>query len=289
MAFPPNRGVPLAFKITQEGDGWLIPHDSGDGPIADPARLLDTIAAPPNLNSARIDVFAVDITPSDEFPEKDLLYVTASFTDSHGQRIDLRSTGVARGEGRQRFGGVGSNLYSLEQDRWTFRPLQGWATFDVRVNGWLTDSGLLGEIAVTHPIDDAHEQPKLSLAIFGRTEAAGMPDQRPLSYAPAGQGALETSGWTIVWDDVAYRQAPVLSVRAERGDTLATIAKEMSVDHELLSMANAEYRTGRTALRPGDLVLVPLLVRAATPAAKKTHKSVALSWHEIMHGWTTLN
>src|SRR5690606_9399453 len=137
------------------------PHGAAEQ--APPPADASGEAAAPALSGAWIDVFAVDLVPFDGGEQRDLLYVTASFTDPVGRSIELRSTGAVLGDGSQHFGGVGANLYRLEGDRWTYRPLQGWAAFDVRVDGRLTDTRRLGVIEIVH--DDRGSSPCAALSV----------------------------------------------------------------------------------------------------------------------------
>jgi len=285
MAFPANRGVPLATRVSEVGDGWIAPWDLGTDRPAAPAP---TEPISPNLRRSRIDVFAVDLAASDRSETKDLLYVTASFEDPAGRNVEVRSIGVALAEDCERFGGVCSNLYRLEGGRWSFHPLQAWARFEVRVDGLLTGSGIPGSVVVSDSLED-EAAPELSITLSPEPGEEGGLEPSFYSCERLGVEKGSATGWVLHWDDITFHQAPVLSVRAERGDTLARIAKEMSVDHELLSMANAHFRAAGRRLAAGDLVHVPLLIRAATPAAKKAYSAHALRWHEIINGWTTLN
>jgi len=80
---------------------------------------------------------------------------------------------------------------------------------------------------------------------------------------------------------------PVHAARAERGDTLSAIAREMAVDADVLRRANPGVADPDAPLQ-GELVRVPFIVRAAAAAARRA-RSIALSWKEIIRGWTTLN
>src|SRR5690606_18509763 len=157
---------------------------------------------------------------SDKSDAKDLLYVTASFKDPAGRSVEIRSAGVLLEEGCERFGGVCSNLYCLEEDRWSFHPLRAWARFEVRIDGLLADADLQGSVVVSERLDGGTAAPALTIALRPKRAGIDLAEGSPPLEAA---GAFGGAGWLLHWEDVTFHQAPVLSVRAERGDTLAKI------------------------------------------------------------------
>ena len=68
----------------------------------------------------------------------------------------------------------------------------------------------------------------------------------------------------------------MVTVRAERGDTLLKIAREMSVDADALVRANSELASPDEPLG-GELIHVPFIVRAATAVARRVRATALTS------------
>lgn len=298
LAYPSNLPVPIAITVKQTGNGRVLPlYPKRQAPAFDPrTRLMDlypesdgTIAL---AHDASIEALAVDRTPldpRDDEPSDDFLWLHVSFSDPLGRRIELsgRRTAGRPVEG-QCFGGVATRLAQpvhLETagdppgPRWLLVPLLAWCQLEIRVDETLTDSGVLGAIRLIQ-----EESSLLRLTVYPRVVDAAV-----LSRASPVQAAEElgTAGWCIEWQDVEYLQVPLVPVRAERGDTLLQIAREMSVDPGAVIRANSGV-AGPDEPLAGQLVHVPLIVRAASAVARRA-RATALTWKEIIRGWTTLN
>lgn len=289
LAFPPNATVPLAVRVNEPGGGSLSSLDPGAfTPFAPRAR-------PQRPVNAKIELLALDADPLDGIePAGDALWLRAAFTDPLGRSVEVRARAVAPGCGEeQRYGGVAVNLLrpSAGEDdpeaSWVHLPLAAWARCEVRVNHALTDKDLLGILTLRQsfsPLPPRRTGAALDLHLCPRRV---LEDGRTLSTPFQAAEEIGMAGWSLTWSDVTFYQAPVLSVRVERGDTFAKIARELAVDAEALRQANG-WDEGEQ-LQPGELIRVPMLLRAADPPPKKVHPSVALTWTEIIRGWTTLN
>jgi len=300
LAFPTNTVVPIAVKVDVPGGGALEAFDPSDqtwnhdSPYwAAPESILGSEAD--GSTDAQVRLLALDQTPLDMPATRDTLWLEASFIDKLGRLVQVSAREVAPGNpAEQHFGGVATNrvrsIPSLgrEGSLWFHQPLAAWARCDVFVDGELTDSGVLGVISLVEELSygqvHAHHAPTLSLQVCPRRVQS---DGGALSHPLRAAEELGMPGWTLVWSEPSYAQAPVMSVRVERGDTMERMAKELSVDVEALNMANPDCNSA--PFQAGDLVRVPMLVRAASAAPKKVHPSVALTWNEIVKGWTTLN
>jgi len=243
---------------------------------------------------AAIDLLALDHTPLDPIdetcPANDLLWVRARFIDPLERRVEMvgRKAPPLPDLG-QCFGGVATQLVQpLAKARgdgtsgpaeWLVYPLVAWGTFEVWVEDDPSDEAVIGVVQLLEG-----KERTLRLTLYPRTVGQdGSSRAAPIQAAEN----LGAAGWFIEWKGVEYLQTPVMTVRAERGDTLAKIAKEMSVDPDSVFRANAEL-AGPDEPLGGQLVSVPYIVRAATSLARRVH-ATALTWKEIIRGWTTLN
>ncbi len=289
LAFLPNQGVPLAVKVTQTGSALLAPYDlRADAGTSHQYTLEDEV-------ETELDVLALDNTPLDwQRPTQDSVWLRASFFDTLGRRVEIRADEVVPGTPEeQHFGGVAVNLYQQPDGAndagadWVHQPLAVWARCQIRVNDALTDSDVLGVISLLEERSNGDSEllpPVLTLDLgHRRIDSNAQPVNRPLMAAED----LGMPGWRIVWEDVSYAQAPVMGVRVEKGDTPGNIARDMTVD--LTSVLRANRLSESDKLGPGELLRVPMLIRATSAAPKKEHPSVALTWKEIVKGWTTLN
>lgn len=300
LAFPPNRPVPISTKLSADGPARVIPlHPAAQAPRFDPMTLLlhfiehkesDVVLA----REASIELLALDHTlldPSDDAPSAgDHLWVKAAFVDPLGRLVEMRGRKApVQPDLGQCFGGVATQLAhplpavpgggSPSTTQWLVYPLVAWGAFEIRVQDQLTDAAIIGVIQLMQGTSNT-----LRLTLYPRAvDDLGSARAAPIQAAEQ----LGIAGWAIQWEGVDYLQAPVMTVRAERGDTLVKIAKEMSVDADTVVRANIEL-AGPDEPLSGELVSVPFIVRAATTLARKVH-STALTWKEIIRGWTTLN
>lgn len=288
LAFPLNANVPLAVKANESSGGCLTAFDPLRHDLLEPLVVCD------EEGDASIDLLALDTTPLDELgPTQDLFRAHVTFTDSLGRKIELSANRALTGtDGEQYFGGVATNLFrplmtpESPSLLWRFQPLVARASFDVRVNGALTDANLLGIVTLTEwsaGQTDEVDWPLLNLHLCPKRVA---PDGTFYSSPVQAAEDLGMAGWSLTWQDVTFSQAPVLLVRVEKGDTVQKIAKDLAVDIDAFLRANDGPTT---ELEAGRLVRVPMFMRASDSVPKKVHPSVALTWHEIIRGWTTLN
>lgn len=299
LAYPPNLPVPIATKLSVKGDGRVAPlHPRAQAPTFEKeTHLLQLLEESDGsiilATDASIEALAVDQTPLDPpagATSDDFLWVAASFSDPLGRRIELRGYQTALPPvAGQCFGGVATQImhpvvpkegtWPTARPQWILLPLIAWGEFEIRVDGEVTDSGVVGTVRLIQS-----EANTLRLTVYPRTvDVVGISRASPIQAAEE----LGVAGWCIEWEGVDYLQVPVMTVRAERGDTLHKIAKEMSVDADAVVRANAEL-AGPDEPLAGELVSVPFIVRAATAIARRVH-STALTWKEIIRGWTTLN
>ena len=299
LAFPPNLPVPIATKLSAAGDGRVTPlHPRAQAPSFDGQTHLFYLQDDPErsivlANDASIELLALDQTPLDpidDSPSDDLLWVKASFVDPLGRRVELaggrpvpdRWTG-------QCFGGVATQqaqpLLTRTATRpnprstGSFSPSSHGPQYEIRIEGDVTDSAVVGAIQLVQADTNT-----LRLTLFPRS--IGLDGKAHASPIHAAE-ELGVAGWCIQWEHVDFLQVPIMTVRAERGDTLTKIAKEMSVDADSVIRANSDL-AGPDEPLGGELVNVPFIVRAATTVARRVH-STALTWKEIIRGWTTLN
>lgn len=329
MSFSSNTCVPLAVQVNSAEEGWLFQYDPvEEESLSQAARedlKNDVVQAasidhplPAETTAFRVqgeghriqglcDLLALDLTPFDpqDKMSEDTLSMIVRFHDPLGRSVEIRADRAVPGYGNdQRFGGVATNLFgtgttdfhSADLESWRLHPLVAWGAFEVKIDGQITDKDMLGLTQLdvypylTRALGDENyrsEEPActLSLTLYPRQVASdGMSHSFPLQAAED----LNMAGWTLIWNGIDYTQAPVFSVRAERNDTLSKIAKEMSVSPDLLVRANADFSSPNAPVSK-SLVRVPYILRAHTEAKKKEHPSTALSWKEIIRGWTTLN
>ncbi|HLS89835.1 MAG TPA: hypothetical protein VK101_01120 [Limnochordia bacterium] len=300
LAFPPNRPVPVSTKLSAYGPARVVPlHPAAQAPRFDPLTHLPHFFDHPEdgivlAREAAIDLLALDHTPLDPIdetsPAHDLLWVRARFIDPLERRVEMvgRKAPPLPDLG-QCFGGVATQLVQpLARARsdgssgpveWLVYPLVAWGTFEIWVEDVLSDEAVIGVVQLL-----GGEERTLRLTLYPRTVGQdGSSRAAPIQAAET----LGAAGWFIEWKGVDYLQTPVMTVRAERGDTLAKIAKEMSVDPDSVIRANADLAVPDEPLG-GQLVSVPYIVRAATSLARRVH-ATALTWKEIIRGWTTLN
>ena len=292
LAFPPNATVPLATRLKAGRGGWLTPFDPAT------EELLGPPARREHEQDAAIELLALDAAPIDGWGgASDSIWLSVTFTDAWGRRVNVRARGVAPGgAGEQRYGGVATNLVRAAPGAvppgWLLYPLVGWARCDVLVDDVLSDADVLGVLSLTEASPSLGQagayygsvSPTLTLHICPRRV---LEEGRTASVPLRAAEEMGMAGWTFTWDDVSFNQAPVLPVRVEKGDTAARIARELAVDLEAVLRAN-EFRDSGN-LVPGDLIWVPMLIRASGAVPRKEHPSVALTWKEIIRGWTTLN
>ena len=299
LAFPPNLPVPIATKLSAAGDGRVTPlHPRAQAPGFDGQTHLFYLQDDPDedivlADDASIELLALDQTPLDPIDDTqsgDLLWVKASFVDPLGRRVELRGreTGARPVDG-QCFGGVATQQAqplltrtsdsTQSQIHWVLLPLVAWAQYEIRIEDDVTDSAVVGAIQLVQADTNT-----LRLTLFPRSIGLhGKAHASPIHAAEE----LGVAGWCIQWEHVDFLQVPIMTVRAERGDTLTKIAKEMSVDADSVIRANSDL-AGPDEPLGGELVNVPFIVRAATTVARRVH-STALTWKEIIRGWTTLN
>lgn len=291
LSFLPNRGVPLAVKVTQAGSALLAPYD----PRAD-LSAISQFTQEEEVES-ELDLLALDNTPLDcVHSSEDSVWLRASFIDTLGRRVDVSANEVVPGtDEAQHFGGVATNLFRQCHDAernvsgWRHQPLAVWARCNIRVNDALTDSDVLGVVTLSEGDSDASELAELIPPVITfdlGTTRIGHGNQRTTMPLQAAED-LGMPGWRLMWEDVSYSQAPVMAVRVEKGDTATNIARDLTVD--LSAVLRANRLTEDDKLGAGELLKVPMLIRASTAAPKKEHPSVALTWKEIVKGWTTLN
>ncbi|MBO2520793.1 MAG: hypothetical protein CW345_03155 [Firmicutes bacterium] len=298
LAFSSNRPVPIAMKVSDPGSGQVLPLPPADQlPRIDPRTHLPAPPGPPSpltlAKGAAIELFAIDQTALDreDGTTEDVLWAHAAFDDPLGRRVRLEGrVAVPRNEAVQHFGGVAARALQPtdrepdepgepEQPGWTVVPLIAWGSYDVIVDGAVSDARVLGVLRL-----EERESPRLDLLLFPRVlDGEGRAHAAPLQAAED----LGVAGWRLHWPAVDYLQVPVHAARAERGDTLSAIAREMAVDADVLRRANPGVADPDAPLQ-GELVRVPFIVRAAAAAARRA-RSIALSWKEIIRGWTTLN
>ena len=237
-----------------------------------------------------LELVAVDqaLPPSPAPSLPGALWLSAAFTGPHGRRVAIRARGAA-GPPDPRSGcrGVLMNSYDHAplpggEPLWYARPLLAWGCFDVEVDGELTDESMLGRVELFHhPFTG---RPALSFTVFPRRVG----DDGSARWEPfLAAEEMGMAGWRLRWPLVEYRQAPVARVRVERGDTLESIAEEFSVDPILLRRVNRHVEDPSAPPR-GETLVVPLLA-GSTARRKRRHRSTALSWLEIVRGWTALN
>lgn len=283
LTFPANTAVPLAMKVRVEGDGWFYPYDPA---LDDP---LDQAV----LASGKIELMAVDVTPIDRSDglTEDSLWLEAEFLDPKRRAVAIRSREVIpSGTGRQGFGGVGMNLYMLDQEDDAEQPglvhkaLQTWAAFDVSVDGQPADLGVVGSVDISAPVEESEAPFTLKLTLFPqKVDSDGSLRAAPFLAAEA----IGMAGWQLEWEDVITFQAPLFSARIERGDSIHKVAKEMAIDAETILRVNPRLRRAER-LEAGEVIRLPFLLGGETPK-RRTHPSHALTWEEIIRGWTTLN
>ena len=293
LTFSANTPLPIATKLSAAGAGRVVPASPCEQvPRFDPRTHLPVPAGDPSpialAKDASIELLALDVTPLDQGDgtTDDLLWVNASFTDPLGRFVELCGHEAVPKDEQQHFGAVAARtlrpIVSADDETavlWEIVPLVAWGAYDVRVDGELTDLGVVGLLQLI-----AGDENSLDLILFPRAlDAEGRARPTPIQAAEE----LGAGGFRLVWRGVDYVQVPVMTVRAERGDTLASIANEMSVDPDTLARANPAVAASGAPLR-GELVHVPFIVRAATAVARRV-RSTALSWKEIIRGWTTLN
>lgn len=294
LAFPRNTIVPLAIRAVEPGGGRLYAYDPASGEPTNP--LLFARPSAPSLGYevyAQVELLAIDATPLDgmKVPTSDTVWMRASFKDTLGRNVELLATEAIPGTlEQQQYGGVATNMYRCEFDEpvsWSIQPLAAWTRVDVRIDGTLVDSSLLATIALLDPCRfeiDEPTSPFLTVRVAPqRIERDGTLTSTPIHAAEK----LGMAGWTLHWSGVDYCQAPIVPVRLEKNDTPIRIAKEMGVDQSAVERANPHLNPNRPS--PGSLLHVPILLRATDPAPKRVHPSVALTWAEIVKGWTTLN
>lgn len=237
-----------------------------------------------------LELIAVDqaVPPSPSYAIPDALWLSAAFSGPHGRTVAIHARGAA-GPPDPRAGcrGVLMNSYDHTplpggQPLWYARPLLAWGRFDVEVDGELTDESMLGRVELFHhPLTG---RPALSFTVYPRRVGGdGTARWEPFHAAEE----MGMAGWRLRWPLVEYRQAPVARVRIERGDTLESIAEEFSVDPILLRRVNRHIEDPSSPPR-GETLAVPLLTGHAA-RRKRRHRSTALSWLEIVRGWTALN
>lgn len=237
-----------------------------------------------------LELVAVDqaLSPTPAHPQSDALWLSAAFTGPHGRRVAIHARGAALPpDPRAGCRGVLINSYDHTllpggERLWYARPLLAWGRFDVEVDGELTDESMLGRVELFHhPFTG---RPALSFTLYPRrVDDEGRAPWEPFLAAEE----MGMAGWRLRWPLVEYRQAPVARVRIERGDTLESIAEEFSVDPALLRRVNRHLEDPSAPTR-GEILAVPLLAGGAA-RRKRRHRSTALSWLEIVRGWTALN
>lgn len=283
LAFGPDQPVPVAVEVSEPQGALLTPYDPLEGALPTEYEI-----------AADLELLAIDATPLDQLvPSQDSVWLQASFIDTLGRRVDIRANDVALGtQGRQHFGGVATNVVewvqngSNGQGHWAYKPLRVWARCDIWVNDALVDPSLLGHLVLNQPLLDGSllDDPMLILHVLPqRVTSDGHIHSVPIQAAEE----LGMAGWQLSWDEATYTQAPMLHVRTEKGDTLHKVAKEYTVDPAFIARANRI--TEESPLHPGQLLRIPMLERASSQPPKKVHPSVALTWQEIVRGWTTLN
>lgn len=301
LAFTPNTPIPIATKLWAIGSGLVVPTTTDEQvPRFDPATSLPQLVSAHHpivlSKDASVELLALDQTVLDAVDGAggDLLHIEASFVDPLGRRVRLTGREMAAlGDDRQYFGGVVARAVRPPSpdvggagtpSGWVMVPLVAWGRFDVWVQDDVSDRGVLGLVYLESNAPGMAGANTLTVVLYPRVVGAGgKVHAAPLRAAEE----LGVAGWRLVWSGVDYVQAPLMSVRAERGDTLATIAQEMSVDAEAVARANRDVPGPETPLA-GELVRVPFFVRAATAVARRA-RATALTWKEIIRGWTTLN
>lgn len=296
LPFSPNTPLPIATKVSAFGTGQVAPLLPGEEiPRFDPGTHLPAVPVPPSpialAKGASIELLALDLVPVDpcDSAAGDVLWTSASFVDPLGRRIRLRGReAVPKGDARQYFGGVAVRAVQpastarrdgSEPVPWVAVPLVAWGAYDIWVGEEQTDAGVVGLVQLIEG-----EEKSLDVILFPRKLGA---DGRAAAAPVYAAEELGAGGFRLTWGGVDYTQVPVVAVRAERGDTLSSIAKDMSVDLDSLVRANPQIPWPAAPLR-GELLRVPYIVQAATAIARRVH-SAALTWKEIIRGWTTLN
>ena len=235
LAFSSNRPVPIAMKVSDPGSGQVLPLPPADQlPRIDPRTHLPAPPGPPSpltlAKGAAIELFAIDQTALDreDGTTEDVLWAHAAFDDPLGRRVRLEGrVAVPRNEAVQHFGGVAARALQPtdrepdepgepEQPGWTVVPLIAWGSYDVIVDGAVSDARVLGVLRL-----EERESPRLDLLLFPRVlDGEGRAHAAPLQAAED----LGVAGWRLHWPAVDYLQVPVHAARAERGDTLSAIA-----------------------------------------------------------------
>lgn len=285
----PNSMAPLAIYAENLVDGRL---EAFDPSRESPLNLTELWEEPPETRQepSTLQLLAVDQALFDS-PDpllSDRLWLSTDFTDPYGRTVSIRAQSVVGpGNPLDVYRGVVLNSYDVQHlpgrdPLWYARPLLAWGSFDIEVNGVLSDTNILGELELVH--HPATGTPVLSFTVHPRhVDDEGNVRAVPLLAAEA----MGMAGWRLHWSGVEYRQAPVVRVRIERGDTLDEIAKEFSVDPVVVHRVNRHIQDPYDLPR-GEMLAVPLLADRAE-RSKRVHRSTALSWYEIVRGWTALN
>lgn len=285
----PNSMAPLAIHAENVADGQLEPFDpSQDAPF----DFTEPWEAPPEGHDEpnTFQLLAVDqaLCPSPDPLLSDRLWLSTEFTGPHGRKVRIRAQNVVGPEANlDRYLGVVLNSYDVHhvpgrEPLWYARPLLAWGCFDIEVDDVLTDANILGELELLHhPSTGA---PVLSFTVHPRrVDDEGNVRATPLLAAEE----MGMAGWRLRWPGIEYRQAPVVRVRIERGDTLEGIAKEFAVDPLLIHRVNRHIHDPHDLPR-GEALAIPLLSDRER-RSRQVHPSTALSWYEIVRGWSTLN
>lgn len=318
LPFSPNTPLPLAVSIKEFGPARLHPLESE---LSSPDRYLKwphrtqpllapadrSIEAGTPLITDEFHSLAVDAAwpgvvegGHTEAPalsdllsglRRDRLWLRATLSDARERRFEIRGREtptwtLAQGQPTDGpggpfplYGGIATNqVVAGGGFGWHFLPLRAWGSFEISVGDEISDSEVLGVA------DLIHNPRRLRLTLFPwQIQRDGHLSPRPLQTAES----LGMGGMVLEWEHTQYTQAPVVHVRAERGDTLEKIADDMAVDLDSVIWANADLAAPDQPLR-GELLRVPLIA-ALNPRKEHPSTSISLSWNEIVHGWTRLN
>lgn len=301
LTYAPNTQLPIAISLSAPAKTRFYPLGTKHcSPIhqGGPTRTLHLATDPiapqhgpdetSDLNMLAVDSIMLDAdiqNPATTVSDLASIYTDhfwfhASFRDPWDRAVQIRGRDhLPVVEGVEFFGGVITNQVTPTDDaHWIFMPLKAWGSFEITIDDHVHDSEVLGVTELFH------DPRALRLTLYPwqiRQDGGLFP--RPLSTAED----VGLAGLIIEWENAPYQQAPTVAVRAERGDTVESIADDMAVDTETIIRANAVDIAPDQPLK-GKVLRVPLIGRAA-PKNQARSTSLALTWHEMVHGWTTLN